>query len=196
VVVFDLGGVVCRWLPDRRLEALSIRSGLPVATIDALVFESGFDDAGERGRFTIESFAAELAALLGLVPDADPTGLRADWASAYEPVTAMLRAIDRVEAPTALFTNNGPLLEAAFEHELAPVAQRFDHLLFSWRLGAAKPEADGFARATEALGVDPEAVVFFDDSEANVDAARAYGWQAHHFTTVLEVQAVLSGLRG
>jgi putative hydrolase of the HAD superfamily len=195
VVVFDLGGVVCRWLPDRRLEALAACSGLPAATIEQLVFESGFDDAGERGRFDGPTFTEELAALLGLDPLADGDRLRTAWARAYEPVPAMLRAIDRIEGPTALLTNNGPLLEAALAEELAPVAQRFDHLLVSWRLGAAKPEPEAFERATAALGVDaPGQVVFFDDDEHNVAAAQAAGWQAHRFTTVLEVQAVLSVL--
>ena len=49
VVVFDLGGVVCRWLPDRRLLALAELSGLPPATIDQLVFDP--DVLGEIERY-------------------------------------------------------------------------------------------------------------------------------------------------
>ena len=58
----------------------------------------------------------------------------------------------------------------------------FDQLVFSWRLGVTKPDPEAFDRATEALGVAPDEVFFVDDSAANVEAARAAGWQAHHFT--------------
>jgi putative hydrolase of the HAD superfamily len=194
-VVFDLGDVACRWLPDRRLAALSELSGLPAPTIDELVFESGFDDAGERGRFSLAAFTEDLAAMLGLAasPDTD-AALRTAWAAAYEPLPSLLRAVRRLSTPTALFTNNGPLLEAALGAELSEVGDAFGQILVSWRLGAAKPDVEAFERATEALATRPAQVAFFDDSEANVAAAAAFGWQAHRFTTVLEVQAVLARL--
>jgi putative hydrolase of the HAD superfamily len=194
VLVLDLGGVAARWLPERRLAALSVLSGLPTATIDALVFESGFDDAGERGRFAPDEFRAHLRDLLGLPdgPEID-AALRAAWAQAYEPAATVLRVVARHPGPTALLTNNGPLLEEALAHELAPVGDAFDHVLISWRLGAAKPEPQAFHLATAALGVAPEQVLFADDSEVNVAAAREAGWRAIPFTTTLDLQAALTG---
>ena len=47
VLVMDLGGVTCRFDPDRRLAAISVLSGLAPGTIDQQVFGSGFD--GYRG---------------------------------------------------------------------------------------------------------------------------------------------------
>ena len=195
-VVFDLGGVVCRWLPDRRLVALSELSGLPPATVDQVVFESGFDDAGERGQFTLDEYTTTLGSLLGLEPSVDQRGLlSAAWALAYEPHPAVLRAVGAVARPVALLTNNGPLMEHALGTELGAVGAAFDQLLFSWRLGAAKPDPEAFAAATEALGTEPGRVLFIDDSEENVAGARAFGWQAAPFTTVLDLQATLAGLR-
>ena len=192
-LVLDLGGVAARWHPERRLTALAQLSGLPEATIDQLVFESGFDDAGERGRFTPDLFLAELRTLLGLTGDgAGPDELRAAWASAYEPAGPVLRLASGARCTTALLTNNGPLLEAALEHELADVGRAFDQHLFSWRLGAAKPDPAAFGAAADALGVAPERILFADDSQANVDAARAAGWQAVRFTTTLDLQAALT----
>jgi putative hydrolase of the HAD superfamily len=190
--VVDLGGVVARWLPDRRLHELSALSGLPPATIDQLVFTSGFDDAGERGRFDEGEFVEELARLLGLGdrPDVE-VALRAAWARAYEVDARVLRLVERAPAPTALFTNNGPLLEAALAAELADIDAAFDRCLLSWRLGAAKPEPAAFELVAAALEVEPGAVLFIDDSEANVDAATAAGWQAHRYTTVLDLQHLL-----
>jgi putative hydrolase of the HAD superfamily len=193
--VFDLGGVAARWLPERRLHHLAELSGLTPAAVDQLVFASGFDDAAERGRFDQAAFTVELAGLLGIEVTTDSiAALRRAWASAYDPNHTLLRALRRLTVPRVLFTNNGPLLEAALDHELAEIGASFQHRMFSWRLGAAKPDPEAFAAVNASLDASPAEVVFFDDSEANVTAARGAGWQAHRFTTVLDAQAVLARL--
>ena len=193
VLVMDLGGVTCRWLPDRRLTALSELCGLPAETIDQLVFESGFDDAGERGRFSLEEFTGELLGLLGLAPTADlHDAARAAWATAFEPDARVLKLIRDARARRALFTNNGPLLEAALLEDLPDVGNAFDQLLFSWRLGTTKPEPEAFVRATERLDLDPSQVFFVDDSADNVRAAGAAGWQTFRYTNSLDLQVALT----
>jgi len=193
VLVMDLGGVTCRWLPDRRLTALSELCGLPAETIDQLVFESGFDDAGERGRFPLDEFTAELLGLLGLTPTHDlRDAARAAWATAFEPDQRVLKLIRGARCPSALFTNNGPLLEAGLVDDLPEVGSAFDQLVFSWRLGITKPEPEAFARAAERLDVEPARIYFVDDSAGNVDAAEAAGWRAHRYTNSLNLHAALT----
>ncbi len=194
VLAMDLGGVTCRWLPDRRLTALSELCGLPAETIDQLVFTSGFDDAGERGRFSLDEFVGELLGLLGLTPTPDlADAARAAWATAFEPDARVLELIRRARCRAALFTNNGPLLEAGLVEDLTDVGDAFDQLLFSWRLGVTKPDPEAFERAAERLEIDPAAIFFVDDSQANVDTARLAGWQAHRYTNVLDLKAALAG---
>ena len=192
VLVMDMGGVLCHWLPDRRLAALAALSDLPPATIDAQLFGSGWDDACERGRFSLVEIRDHLRSFLGLPdgPDTDAL-LRAAWAQAFEPAPSVIGLMPWTTCPTALFTNNGPLLEDALDHELDRVGQAFDRLLFSWRLEATKPDAAAFAAATAALGVDPESTFFVDDSAANVEAAIAAGWRAHRYTDALNLRAAL-----
>lgn len=193
VLVMDLGGVTCRWLPDRRLTAFSELSGLPPATIDQLVFDSGFDDAGERGQFTLDEFVAQLLTMLSLdrTPDLADAA-RAAWAAAFEPDQRVIKLIRTARCPTALFTNNGPLLEAGLVDELAEVGRTFEQVLFSWRLGATKPDQRAFERATERLAVDPDRILFVDDSTANVEAAEAFGWTVHRYTNSLNLHAALA----
>ena len=193
VLVMDLGGVTCRWLPDRRLTALSELCGLPAETIDQLVFVSGFDDAGERGRFSRDEFVGELLSLLGLISTPDlADAARGAWAVAFEPDARVLKLVRAASCRAALFTNNGPLLEAALIEDLTEVGNAFSQFLFSWRLGTTKPDPAAFERATERLDVDPGAIFFVDDSQANVDAAVAAGWRAHRYTNSLNLQAALT----
>ncbi|MCU1498629.1 MAG: hydrolase [Acidimicrobiales bacterium] len=197
ILVLDLGGVTCRWLPDRRVAALAALSGLPAATVEASVFDSGFDDATERGLFGLDELVTQLRHLLSLgeQPSTEVDGaaeLRSAWARAFEPDLRVLDLISRAACPTALFTNNGPLLELALDHELGRVGEVFDQLLFSWRLGVTKPAALAFERATEVLGVAPGRILFVDDSAANVAAAEAHGWRAHHFRDTLNLHAALT----
>lgn len=56
-------------------------------------------------------------------------------------------------------------------------------LVFSGELGIAKPDDAIYAAVTAALDVDASEVVFFDDRQVNVDAARRAGWDAHLWTS-------------
>ncbi|MEM8769984.1 MAG: HAD-IA family hydrolase [Pseudomonadota bacterium] len=60
-------------------------------------------------------------------------------------------------------------------------AERFDGLFFSYRIGYAKPETGYFEAVLAELDRRPEEVLFLDDHEANVDAARSLGLAAEVF---------------
>ena len=96
----------------------------------------------------------------------------------------MLALVDDLDETHPLFTTNGPILEAALQHELSDVARHFDPLLFSWRLGATKQSVDAFVRAAAVLGVSGSELTLVDDTLANVETARRAGWNAIHFTGI------------
>lgn len=185
VLVVDLAGVVAAWHPERRTEALADLSGLPYDTVDALVFGSGFDEACDHGRHDLAETVAELAFILSIDDHPDlHAELRAAWAQCVTPDPVMLALVADADAPTSLFTNNGALLEDALGHDHPEVGATFDRLLFSWRLGATKPDPAAYAAVTDALRVEPGAVFFVDDSGPNVAGAREAGWLAHHFESL------------
>jgi 2-haloacid dehalogenase len=49
-------------------------------------------------------------------------------------------------------------------------------------IGLIKPDPAIYDRHTKDFGLTPSATLFIDDSAANIAAARAYGWNAIHFT--------------
>lgn len=106
----------------------------------------------------------------------------------------IVRRARRSGIPTALLTNSVdgffPVIEATI-----PVAELFDHVLESWRIGSRKPEARAYELASEALGVTPSECVFADDLSVNVEAAVAVGMTGVHVTdATLGAQALAAAL--
>lgn len=58
----------------------------------------------------------------------------------------------------------------------------FDRVFGSADVGDTKPHAGFYREVTARLGVEPHTIVFWDDKEENVVAARACGWHAEQYT--------------
>jgi FMN phosphatase YigB (HAD superfamily) len=192
-VVLDLGGVVCRFVPDRRLRALARLARQPASDIHAALWASGLDARAESGDLDHdEAYAAVLGRLAtGKGDGVSPGDLRTAWAAAFEPdeeVLALVRSLDR---PAALFSNNGPITEDCLHRDLVAVGDAFDLVLLSWRLGATKPASEAFVKATSQIGVAASAVLFVDDSITNVRAAAHSGWIAHPYRGVGRLRRLL-----
>ncbi|HWD26327.1 MAG TPA: HAD-IA family hydrolase [Rhizomicrobium sp.] len=70
------------------------------------------------------------------------------------------------------------------------LARHFDGIHYAAALGAAKPDRAFYERSQALL--PPGEVIFLDDSLANVEAATAFGWRAHHFRSADDLRAALS----
>jgi putative hydrolase of the HAD superfamily len=174
-VLLDLGGVVCRFRPERRLAALAAASGLEPDEVQARVWGSGLDERLDAGGLSAAEAHRAVSDALGA--PLDPGALSAAWVLAFEPDAAVLAVVDHVRrhVPTGLLTDNGPTLLEALPHYLPEVAARFDWLLFSCALGARKPAPEVFERAAARVGAAPGEVLLVDDAPANVAGARAAG---------------------
>jgi putative hydrolase of the HAD superfamily len=69
--------------------------------------------------------------------------------------------------------------------------RHFDHQILSCELRLIKPDAEIFRRTIERIGVKPEATLFVDDRQANVEAARALGVRAIQFESTERLRAEL-----
>lgn len=83
-----------------------------------------------------------------------------------------------------LLSNTNPIMwegVLAKEFDKLPPRRRadyFDGMVTSFEARACKPDAEIFRFAERELGIRPEETLFFDDSQANVEAARALGFHA------------------
>jgi glucose-1-phosphatase len=191
-ILFDLGGTVCRFDPGPRLAALAADCGLRPGEVHARVWDAGLTRDFDEGRYTSGEWYALVRDRLGLRMDA---ARFADvMLGALSEDAAMLALVDalRPRHRTALLTDNPPLLLEQLATRLPGVAARFDPLLFSCELRAMKPSRAIFERALVLLAEPAGRVLFIDDVPANVDAARAIGMDAIHFTGASALRAQLA----
>jgi putative hydrolase of the HAD superfamily len=186
-MVWDLGGVVLRWEPVELVrEALAHRTpGHDPADVVALLFggfaPGGFWEEFDRGRIGRDEVAEHMAAGSGL--DVAEVRRVLDSVSghlALRPASVALLERVRSAGHRVVYLSNmpGPYVDD-LDVLLDPL---FDGGVFSCRVREVKPEPQIFRVAEEVLDLDPEQLLFLDDREPNVDAAREVGWPAALFT--------------
>ena len=67
----------------------------------------------------------------------------------------------------------------------------FDHLFFSCEVGLQKPDPAYFKHIENVLKLEKEAILFWDDAEANVKAAQAIGWNAERYTDFAAFEQIM-----
>jgi putative hydrolase of the HAD superfamily len=100
-----------------------------------------------------------------------------------EPVAETVALVHRLRAAglgVHLGTNQS-LRRAAFMREQLGYDELFDTSCYSAELGLAKPDPAYFRRAAELIGAPAAEVLFVDDVEPNVQAARDVGMAGIHW---------------
>ncbi|MDI9900424.1 HAD family phosphatase [Rhodococcus sp. IEGM 1409] len=189
LVLFDLGGVLCQFEPDLRAAELATAIGVTEEEIHALVFESGFDQECDLG---LHSEAAILERLRAFGFPGNRDDLRRAWAKAFIPDRAVIDlaiALRSEGVEVATFSDNGPVLLAAIESVVTPLA--IDEHVFSCILGATKPDPAAFLAALKFLNARPQQTFFVDDNPINVLSARQPGIRGEQVHAAAEVESAL-----
>jgi epoxide hydrolase-like predicted phosphatase len=196
-VVFDIGGVLevptditldGRW--ERRL-------GLRPGKFFDRLRRSGLGRDANLGRISEADFAQALGRLYGLDESATEELLAElwDWYSG-ELNTEMADYFQRLRPRyrTAILSNAaaGGRREEGRRYGFSAMA---DVLVYSYEVGMEKPDRRIYEITCERLGVRPSEVVFLDDLEVNVVAARQVGMRAVRFQStaqaIYEMEACL-----
>ncbi len=84
----------------------------------------------------------------------------------------------RAKGTKMFLATNQEHMRAAYLMETLQLSQRFDGIFYSAALGHQKPADAFFQLATERVGFAANEIGFIDDVEANIEAARQFGWKA------------------
>jgi 2-haloacid dehalogenase len=108
----------------------------------------------------------------------------------HEATVAILRELKARGTPLYALSNWSaemfPHAEAKYDW-----LELFDGVVVSGRVKMIKPDRDIFDYLLETYDLDAADVLFIDDHEPNVVAARAYGIAAHHFEGAAELREEL-----
>ncbi|HLK78309.1 MAG TPA: HAD-IA family hydrolase [Streptosporangiaceae bacterium] len=115
----------------------------------------------------------------------------ASWRAVDPRMLDLLDILSRSGLTLGLLSNIPPELADEFLQRHAWLG-RFAALGFSRRIGHVKPEPAAFDWCVRTLGVEPARILFVDDREENVRAARARGMQGHLFTDAATLAGQLS----
>ena len=99
----------------------------------------------------------------------------------------------RCPIPGVIATNN-EARRADFIWNQLGFAKRMQKIFASGPLGVRKPDAGFFEAIERWSGLPPPKILLIDDSEKNITAAKARGWQVFHFTD--ETRATLPAILG
>jgi putative hydrolase of the HAD superfamily len=141
----------------------------------------------DRGTLNAVTYWQAVARDLGqtLTTDQQQQLIAADVALWTQPNQAMIdfaTGLQRRGIRTGILSNIGDAMEAGILAHF-PFLQQFDHHTFSHRLKIAKPEAAIYAYAAAGLGTAPAKILFLDDREENILAARAAGMIAIRYSS-------------
>ena len=182
LVVFDIGRVLLRicdgWQHACSVAGVAVPDKAaklpPPPEAEALIHDY------DTGRVDLPTFARRMAPISGISAD-DIVKLQSCYLlGAYPGVPELLDGLSRAGVRTACLSNTADqhwrmMQDRSGPHHLP--LDRLDYRFASHLVGLRKPDERIYAHVERETGTPGSAIVFFDDVEENVEAARRRGWR-------------------
>ncbi len=179
LLLFDLGNVLVKFEPDRFSRALGLDPNSSQYHYESSVRD--LTNRFESGKCSTDEYFASLRAYLH--NKFNDSLLRKAFLSVLtDPIPGMEDLIRRAteRLPAAVVSNTN-------EYHFSSVLPRIHALDFlprrylSYQLGVIKPLPEFYERVKRGESAEPEEMLFIDDVEKNIDAAKKAGMSGHLF---------------
>lgn len=176
VVLFDCGGVVLRPQENGTYQRWEERLGLETGALTKVLWESDAYRQAEIGKLSEADFWAKMAPVFPQLSEGDLRQLRIDLWDVFTPNAHVLDWAKRLRRTcrVAILSNATSDLEDLLRDHFQ-VAQHFEAIFNSARLGVAKPDLAIYQKVLQRLGVVPGDALLIDDRPENVAAAARLG---------------------
>jgi 2-haloacid dehalogenase len=194
ITVFDVGNVLIQWDPRHLYRKLFAQEAEMEHFLGEICTQA-WNEEQDRGR----SFAEGVALLLDRHPayEAYIRAFDERWhemvPGAVDGTVSILEDLRRAGYPTYAITNFS-VEKFAFVKQRFAFLAAFDGIVISGEERVVKPNEAIYRRLLDRFGLKAEDCLFIDDSERNVEAAKAVGMQALHFSTPPALAADLARL--
>lgn len=180
-IVFDLGGVVLNWNPQKVKENFKGNPQLPAYLFESDFFRDYWTEF-DRGTVSETEIIRQMAAFSGH----SETECR-------ELVEFIKHSLTDIPATVSLIRELAGrgyrlycLSNMAVEYydylKEREVFRYFEGRIISGLVKAVKPEEEIYRMLLERYSLDPQETLFIDDLEKNIEAARQLGFRTVHFT--------------
>lgn len=188
-LLFDLGGVIVE-LRGKPIKAAWFADDAPDDIWEKWL-QSEAPRLFEAGKIDADSFAAQIVEELSLRVTADEF-LEYFTVLPVKPYTGAVELLKTVREryTTACFSNSNML---HWKRKMVDMQldDCFDHKFASHIMGQVKPDHSAFTQVINSLGIPAAQILFFDDNQLNVDAARHAGMQAEVVAGLDELKRAL-----
>jgi putative hydrolase of the HAD superfamily len=191
ILMVDVDGVLVHGRPSDGLPLfthLERDLGLPLDVLQQTFFKIYWQDI-VTGRDALEP---RLAEVLGKIAPQIPAKTLIDYwfendSRLDQGLLEDLAAL-RAQGMKMFLATNQEHMRAAYLMGDLGLSSRFDGIFYSAALGHQKPSVEFFRLATEHVEVLASEIGFIDDVEANIEAARQFGWKAMQWTSGSRLQ--------
>lgn len=180
-LLFDLGGIVINVNFDKLMQRFLGMSSLSADEVRSAFHIDDEYKQYECGRLSSAEYFEHLRTRFRLQCSHDQ--IADAWSTVFAgTIPESLAAINKARSrfPCYAFTNSNSFHQAIWTKAYPAVIEAFDQIYVSSDLGLRKPEQAAFHAVADAMGVKPEAILFFDDTRENVLGANKAGLKAIH----------------
>ncbi len=180
VVLFDFGGVLAEEGFRAGLVAIALRNGLSPETFLQQAFALTFTGGYVTGKMDEATFWQALREQTGIKGSDEE--LRAEILSRFKLRPWMIEVVRKLREAgirCAILSDQTNWLDEL--NETFGFFQEFDQVFNSYHLGKSKQDATIFDDIAKELQVNPEQILFIDDSSENIERAQTRGLQAIQF---------------
>ncbi len=192
-VLLDIGGVLLDFDHMKSCRQLAPVCGLAPEEVYKQLFASGLETDFDLGMDS-SLFYAEVLARLNISPDKLPfEHFSTVWGAIFAEKPEVTEIVQGLQGSTRLFvlSNTNTIHYSYIEENFAFFQKSFEAQFLSFRLGLRKPDPAIFSSVIDTTGLAPASILYFDDMEEHVEAAKELGIDARLFTSVNIMKAEL-----
>ena len=182
VIVFDLGNVFLKFDYNIILTRLNkIEAGLGDKFFKLYADNYDIHSKFEKWEITTEEFTNIVMGWLENKISLDQ--FHDIYSNIFTPDDDVINLLPKLKENYRLFLlSNTNYIHQKYGWEKYNFYHHFEKLILSHEVGAAKPDRKIYEAVQNITGEKPEAHLFIDDIEENVDGARSLGWDGIQFT--------------
>ena len=191
--MFDLGGVVFAVDLERAFSYWARCAGVPYEAVRSRYRVDEWYERHERGEIESLEYFDALRRTLGI--NISDRHFAAGWNDVFEQEFAgVFELFQRLSPriPIYAFSNTNVMHQEIWERRYAKTIELFREVFVSCDLGLRKPDAEAFEHVTNSIGVNPGSILFFDDTQENIEGAREIGMSAVRVDSFADIRDSVS----